>query len=103
MNVGDGRSISVLTLRIIKLVFESHYIILNECHYYHSFLLNVISVGLLAKSNYEILIKKNICDIILIGVTILYGQLNNGIYIVSRPNVERPWCRIWAAALPACF
>ena len=51
------------------------------------FFFNVISVDLLAKANYEISIKKNFCDIILNGVTILRGQLNNGIYIVSRPNV----------------
>ena len=39
------------------------------------------------KSNYEILIKKRFYDIILNGVTIMHGQLNNGIYVVSRPNV----------------
>ena len=85
--IGDGRSVSVLALRIIKLVFKSHYIVLDEYHYYPSFLLNVISVGLLVKSNYEISIKKNFYDIILHGIIILCGQLNNGIYIVSRPDI----------------
>ena len=37
LNVGDRRSVSVLALRIIKLVFESQYIIFNECHYYPNF------------------------------------------------------------------
>ena len=39
LNVGDGRSISVLALEIIKLVFKSHFIILNKYHYYPNFLL----------------------------------------------------------------
>ena len=51
------------------------------------FFLNVISTDLLAKSNYEISIKKNFYDIILNSVTILRGQLNNGIYIVFKTNV----------------
>ena len=77
----------ILALEIIKLVFESQYIVLNKYHYYPSFCLNIISVGLLVNSNYEITIKRNFCDIILNGVTIMRRQLNNGIYIVSRPNV----------------
>ena len=87
MNIGDRRSVLILTLGIIKFVFESHYIVLDECHYCPSFFLNIISVGLLINLNFEISIKKNFCDIILNGVTILRGQLNNGIYIVSRPNI----------------
>ena len=57
-NVGDGRSVSDLALGNIKFVFESCYIVLDECHYCPSFLLNVIFVGFLAKSNYKISIKK---------------------------------------------
>ena len=33
-NVGDGRSVSVLVLVIIKLVFKSNIIILSEYHFY---------------------------------------------------------------------
>ena len=73
LNVGDGRSVPVLALEIIKLVFESQYIILNECHYCPSFLLNIIFVGLLVNSNYKISIKKNFYDIILNGIIILRG------------------------------
>ena len=57
-NVGDGRSVSVLMLGTIKLVFKSNIIILSEYHFCPSFLLNIISVGLLAMYGYEILIKK---------------------------------------------
>ena len=59
LNVGDGRSVLVLALGIVKLVFDSHIIVLDDYHYCPIFLLNIISVGLLAKS-YEILIKKKI-------------------------------------------
>ena len=34
--------------------------------------------------SYEFLIKENICNIILNGVTIFIGQLNNGIYLLSQ-------------------
>ena len=72
LNIEDGRSVLVLALEIIKLVFESHYIVLDECHYCSSFLLNIIFVGFLINSNYEISIKKNFYNIILNGVKILY-------------------------------
>ena len=73
LNIGDEKSVLVLALGIIKLVFNSHIIILNDCHYCPSFLLNIIPIGLLAKANYEILIKKSFCDIIFNGVTIMRG------------------------------
>ena len=57
-NIGDGRSVPILALEIIKLVFKSNIIIFSECHFCPSFLLNIISVGLLAMNGYEILIKK---------------------------------------------
>ena len=57
LNVGDGTSVPVLALRIVKLVFDSHIVVLDDCHYCPTFLLNIISVGFLAKS-YKILIKK---------------------------------------------
>ena len=57
LNVRDGRSVPVLALEIIKLVFDSHSIVLSDYHFCLSFLLNVISVGLWAKVNYEISIK----------------------------------------------
>ena len=85
LNVGDGSKVPVLALGITNLVINSYNVILSECHYYPSFLLNIISVGLLAMNSYEFLIKKNICNIILNSVTIFVGQLNNGIYLLSQP------------------
>ena len=58
LNVGNGRSVSVLVSGIIKFVFKSNVIILNEYHFYLFFLLNIIFVGLLAMYDYEIFIKK---------------------------------------------
>ena len=73
LNVGDGRPVPVLALGIINLVINSRNIILSECHYCPSFLLNIISVGLLAMNGYQFLIKKNVCNIILNGVTMFVG------------------------------
>ena len=73
LNVGDGSKVSVPALGIMNLVINSHNVILSECHYYPSFLLNIISVGLLAMYGYQFLIKKNICNIILNSVTIFVG------------------------------
>ena len=76
---------SVLALGILKLVFESHTIVLNDCHFCPSFFLNIISVGLLTKNDYEILIKKQVCNIIMNDVTIFCGHLNNDVYMLSQP------------------
>ena len=71
LNVGDERSVLVLTLEIIKFVFNFYVIVLSDCHFCPSFLLNVISVGLLAKKNYEISIKNGSCNVILNGVIVM--------------------------------
>ena len=60
LNVGNGRPIPVVAIGIVKLVFKSTVVVLSECHFYSSFLLNIISVGLLTKTSYEISIKKRI-------------------------------------------
>ena len=83
LNVGDGRSVPVLALGIIKLVFNSCSVILNECHYCPGFMLNVISVGQLAINGYELLIKDDIYKIIMNDVCVMIGQLQNVIYILS--------------------
>ena len=85
LNVGDGRTVPVLALGNIQIVSNSHIIALGECHYCPSFLMNVISVGHLALNGYEICIKKDYCDIIMNGVTVINGRLNNGIYVLSQP------------------
>ena len=72
LNVGDRRPVSILALGIIKLVFKSNVIVLNECHFCPSFLLNIIYVGFLARNGYEISIKKNLY-IIMNGVNVMNG------------------------------
>ena len=37
LNIEDGRLVSVLALEILKLVFESHPVVLNNCHFCLSF------------------------------------------------------------------
>ena len=58
---------------------------LDDCHYYLSFLMNVISVGLLVKLGFKFIIKDNFYDIIMNDTVIMCGQLKYGIYIISRP------------------
>ena len=84
LNVGDGSRVPVLALGVIKLSLESCSVILNDCHYCPSFILNVISVGQLAKENFEFSIKNDSFYIIMNGVKIMIGQLINGIYTLSR-------------------
>ena len=83
-NVRDRRSVPVLALRIIKLVFKSNIIIL-KCHFCPSFSLNIISIGLLAMHGYKILIKRDNFNIIMNNINVMNGELNNKIYILSQP------------------
>ena len=83
--MGNGNAVPVLALGVLELFFESYKITLNDCHYSPSFLLNVISVGLLANENYEFSIKNNVCSIIMNGLNVLNGSLVNGIYLLSQP------------------
>ena len=71
--IGDGRLVPVQALGVIEFVFESGVVMLNDCHFCPTFMMNVISVGLLAKAGYEILIKENYCNIILNDIIIFYG------------------------------
>ena len=72
LNVGDESLVPVLTLKILQLIFESSSIILNDCHYYPSFLMNLISVDFLAKLGYKFIIKDNFCDIIMNDITVMH-------------------------------
>ena len=56
---------------------------LDDCHYCPSFMMNVISVGLLTKLGYKFIIKDDFCDIIMNVTTIIHGQLKYDIYIIS--------------------
>ena len=73
LNVGDGSSVPILALGVVKLGLESCNIILSDCHYCPSFMLNVISVGQLASEGYEFSIKNDILHIIMNGVKIIQG------------------------------
>ena len=72
MNVGDKRVVPVLAIEKVHLVLNSNIIILDDCHYYPSFLMNVISIGLLAKDGFTFSIKKNLCDIIVNDIIIIH-------------------------------
>ena len=69
----------------MELFFESCKILLSDCHFCPSFLLNVISVGQLAIEGYDFSIKKDILNIIVNDMSVMCGQLSSGIYVLSRP------------------
>ena len=73
MNVRDGRAVSVLAIEKIQLALNSNTIILDDYHYYPSFLMNIISIGLLIKKGYSFSIKKDFYDIIINGITVMHG------------------------------
>ena len=58
MNVGDGRAIPILAIEKIQLILNSNIIILDDCQYCPSLLMNVIFIGLLVKDGYNFSIKK---------------------------------------------
>ena len=65
--------------------FRVSSIMLDKCHYYLSFMMNIISIGFLAKLDFKFLIKNNFCDIIINDTKIMHGQLKHGIYLLSQP------------------
>ena len=73
LNVGDGSLVPVLALETLQLIFESSSVMLDDCHYYPFFMMNVISVGLLAKLGYKFIIKDDFCDIIMNDTIIMCG------------------------------
>ena len=72
LNIRDGSLVSILTLETLQLIFESSSIMLDDCHYCSSFLMNVIFVGLLAKLGFKFIIKDDFYDIIINDTTIIY-------------------------------
>ena len=73
MNVRDGRDVPILNIEKVQFTLNSNVIILDDYHYYPSFLMNIISVGFLAKEGYSFSIKKDFCDISMNGITIMCG------------------------------
>ena len=87
LNVRNESQALVLALETISLYFESCTVILNDYHFCPSFLVNIISVGLMAKDGYELSIKNDICKITLNGSNVMFGQVKNGVYILSHPVI----------------
>ena len=73
LNVRDGSRVPVLAFEVMELCFESCKMLLSDCHFYPSFLLNVISVGQLAIEGYDISIKKYILNIIVNDMSVMCG------------------------------
>ena len=71
LNIGDESQVPLQTLRVVELIFKSNSVILSDCHYCPSFLMNIISIDLLAKDGYSLSIKNDYCDIIMNDVTIM--------------------------------
>ena len=71
--MGDRSRVLVLALGVMELCFESCKILLSDYHFCPSFLLNVISVGQLAIEGYDFSIKKDILNIIVNDVSMMYG------------------------------
>ena len=53
LNVGDERAVLILAIKNVQLVLNSNVIVLDDCHYYPSLLMNIIFIGLLAKDDYN--------------------------------------------------
>ena len=81
--MGDGSRVLVPTLEVVELYFESCKILLSDCHYCPSFLLNVISVGQLVIEGYDFSIKNDVLNIIMNDMSVMCGQLSSEIYILS--------------------
>ena len=73
MNVEDGRAVPILAIKKFQLALNSGVIIFDDCHNCPSFLMNVISVGLLAKEGYSFSTWKDFYDIIMNGAIIICG------------------------------
>ena len=58
----------------MQLIFESNSVMLDECHYCPSFLMNVISVGFLVKFDFKFLIKDDFYDVIMKDTIIMHDN-----------------------------
>ena len=83
LSVRNENHVPVLAVEVLSLAFESYRIELVDCHYCPSFIMSIISVGLLASCGYELSIKGDVCLIIMNNSVIIKAKLNNGIYVLS--------------------
>ena len=61
LSIGNGNRVSVLTIGVLNLVFDSCIVELVDYHYCLSFIMSIISIGLLASCGYELLKNKDVC------------------------------------------
>ena len=54
----DENRVPILTIGVLSLVFDSSTVELIDCHYCPSYIMSIISVGLLASYGYELLDKE---------------------------------------------
>ena len=73
LNIGDESLVLVLALKTMQFVFKSNSVMLDECHYCPSFMMNIISAGLLGTFDFKFLIKNNFYDIIMNDTKIICG------------------------------
>ena len=73
LNRRDGSQVSILALGVVQLVFKSNSVILSDCHYCPSFLMNIISIDLLIKDGYSLSIKNDYYNIIMNNIIIIRG------------------------------
>ena len=85
LSVENENCVSVLAIGVLSLVFGSSRVELVDCHYCPSFIMSIISVGLLASYGYELSIKGDVCQVIMNNSMIIKAKLNNGIYVLSWP------------------
>ena len=83
MSIENENHVPVLAIRVLSLIFESYRVELVDCHYCPSFILSIISVGMLASCGYELSIKGDVCQVIMNNSMIIKAKLNNGINILS--------------------
>ena len=79
LSIENGSSVSILVIGVLSLVFDSHIVELVDCHYCPSFIISIISVGLLASCGYELLIQGDVCQVIMNNSVIIKAKLNNDI------------------------
>ena len=85
LSIENRNHVLVLAIGVLSLIFESCTIELVDCHYYPSFIMSIIFVGLLASCGYELSIRGDVCQVIMNSSVIMKARLNNGIYVLSCP------------------
>ena len=85
LSVENGSYVSVLTIGVLSLIFDLSTVELVDYHYCPSFIMSIISEGLLASCGCELRMKGDVCQVIMNNSMIIKAKLNNGIYVLSQP------------------